>query len=278
MADEVEGTPDPTQAAAAPAAAPAAPSPAESPTAGSAPWSSDLAFIEDPALRGQVDNYLREKWQPRTTQLEQELAQSADARQLWQQFQDQETAADAYVRITHELFGDEAADNVLAYMQQGQQEEPAVTDLYQQQEPAPTDPRFESVASWVEEQQAEREYAEEMDRITSSIDARRQTDPTLPEIVPDFFHKHVHAAEGDFDRAYDLYAAEERMRAERAAAAGVTVPDPAPNVVGSDTQGATSTTPTQRRYTAGNEIAEAIDEFMAEDRARRQQAPPVGMA
>jgi len=52
----------------------------EAATPGDAPWSADLAErFEDETVRSQVDAYLREKVQPHTTQLEQNLAQLRDA-------------------------------------------------------------------------------------------------------------------------------------------------------------------------------------------------------
>jgi hypothetical protein len=251
-------TPDPTIAApSVPSPIPAAPPASQ---AAPAPWTSDLnAIFADEATRGQVDQYLRTKVQPYTTQLEQKAAVSEQANRLWQGFETD--PIDTYVAVTTELFGEQAGVQMLEQLQQQQaaQQQPG----QQAQPAAQIDPRLQSVIDYVENQQTNQQYEQNMTSITAQH----------PDVDPDLFHPFVAAAGGDFNEAYNLYTA---YQAQFQTKFGVQLPaEPAPvapAVMGSDTAAAqSSATPTAPRKQT---LDEAINDFMSEQRTNRE-APPV---
>lgn len=236
---------------------------------GDGPWSNDLNLIfQDEATRGQVDQFLRQKVQPYTTQLEQEKAAAKDATALWNDLS--ANPLDTYVAITHEMFGEEAANALLASLQENMNgQEQQQQQGYEQQ--APLDPRMEAALAFIEEQQANNSYESEMYRLTSEN----------PDVDADLMHPFVAAAGGDFDEALNLYRAYTTtytqkqfatLTPEQQAALQPAAPV-APNVMGSDSATAQpSATPLAPRKQT---LDQAIGDFMAENRASRQ-APPVG--
>lgn len=252
-------TPDPTPAAAPPAAAPVAPSPAS----GSGPWANDLnQTFADEAVRGQVDEFLRSKVQPYTTQLEQKAAQNQEAQRLHQAFAD--NPIDAYVQVTNELFGEEAAQVLLADIQK-QLDQPAPTPEPGQPQAAPVDPRVQSLLDWAEQKQINEHYETQIERVSAEH----------PEIDVDLFHPFVAAASGDFDQAYGMYSTWLAEYGQKyGAAPEVTPATPPPAVLGSDTGAAQpSNTPVEPK---NQTIGEAIEDFVRE--SRLSVAPPVGSA
>lgn len=283
MADEPTGTP-----------APESTPPAESLPGG--PWQADIqATFTDPQVAQTVDAFLRSKVQPRMTQLEQTIANSENARQLWDAFQ--ENAPAAYAAITRELYGEEAAQAALETLEQrlnGQPQTPPpaepVTETPQPAAPA-YDPSTmlspEEVQAWRHEQEL-RAYDAAIEEITSR--------PENADIDPNRLHTFVAAADGDFDEAIQRYRADTAQVliqygldpstatpaqvdratqiAESEAAGG------APPVVGNDAGGATpSATPTVTDYAAQGlspqqALHKAIEDAAAQTR-RNATAPPI---
>lgn len=240
-------------------AAPAAPveaPPAAAPP-GDGPWASDLASLfPDESVRGTVDQFLRSKVQPYTTQLEQQAAAARDAQRLYSDLN--ENPYDTYVALTTEMFGEEAGAALLAQLQQdlNSQQPPADTSPPQQQQQQQTDPRLENVLAYVEQQQAEAQYDAELARIQEQHS----------DVNPDLFHPFVAASEGDFDAAYTLYAGwVSQWNASNAAPADP--PPEAPPTMGAGT----TAPPIERKVTS---IADAVDQFLADQRAN-SEAPPV---
>lgn len=239
------------------APAPVAPAPVAA-----GPWAADLEqIISDPAMRGTVDQFLRTKVQPHTTRLEQEVASSRDAVRLWQELE--KDPVGTYVAITSELFGQEAGQQLLGQIQQMQSQQPPAA----QSGPQPTvfdpkaDPQIAAALQYIEDQQASKYYDGEMARIKAMY----------PDVNTELLHPFVSAAEGKFDEAVQLY----RNWMAQAAPAAPQAPTPqAPAVLGSDTTAAAaSTTPVEpKRQT----LDEALNEFMAEQRASRDAPPVIG--
>lgn len=236
----------------APAAETAPPVPPV-PAPGDGPWAADLATLfTDEAVRGQVDQFLRSKVQPYTTQLEQQAAAAKDAQRLYSDLND--NPYDTYVALTTEMFGEEAGNALLTQLQQ------QVTSQGQTQQPeqpaAPsTDPRIETVLSWFEQQQAEQQYDAELARIQQAY----------PDVNADLFHPFVAAAEGDFDQAYQLYSTYGQQWAAANAPAGEQPAAP-PTLGDGQTAPPTEAQP--------KTIADAVDAFLSANRAN-SEAPPV---
>lgn len=253
-----QAAPDPT--AAAPSPAPAAPTPA-----GAGPWATDLAQrFQDESTRGAVDQFIREKVQPYTTQLEQKAAASEDALRLWTAFE--QNPLDAYVAVTTDMFGEDAGAQMLTYLQQQVDKETAEGATAEEAvQTVAQDPRVASAIEWAESQQAEKAYDTELGRIKAAH----------PEVDEDAFHTFVAGAEGNFDMAYQLYS---QFVEKFGPPQTVPEPEPAPEaapVLGSDTAtGQASTTQVQPN---GQTIGGAIQDMMNDFRAARE-APPVGSA
>lgn len=244
---------------AAPAAAPPAP-PAPAPTPGDGPWAADLqTLFTDEQVRGQVDQFLRSKVQPYTTQLEQQAAAARDAQRLYSDLN--ENPYDTYVALTTEMFGEEAGNALLAQLQQqvgAQEQQPAAPEQPTPPAGAPADPRVENVINWFEQQQAEQQYDAELARIQQAH----------PDVNADLFHPFVAAAEGDFDQAYQLYSTYGQQWAAANATAGEQ--PAAPPTLGSVGQ----TAPPGAGDPQPKTIADAVDAFVASQRANAE-APPV---
>lgn len=251
-----QATPDPTLAAAPPAPVVQTPAPG--------PWAQDLATrFPDDATRGQVDQFLREKIQPYTTQLEQKAAAGTQAQEFLGAFQT--NPLDAYVSVTTDMFGEEAGTAMLTYLQQQVDQQAAEPGVTQEQavENVATDPRVAAALEFFENTQASQAYDTELARIKAAH----------PEVDEDSFHTFVAGAEGNFDMAYNLYSQFVTKFGVPQPAADPP-PPPAP-VLGSDTATAqASTTQVQPR---AQTIAGAVDDMMNDFRAAKE-APPVGVA
>lgn len=257
QAQPVEGQ-DQEPTVAAPTPAPAAQTPV-----GAGPWATDLAQrFQDEGTRSQVDQFIREKVQPYTTQLEQKAAASENALALWSAFE--ANPLDAYVSVTTDMFGEEVGQSMLTYLQTEVDKQTASgTPQAEAEQNVAQDPRVAAAIEWAEQQQAERAYDAELTRITASH----------PEVDADSFHTFVAGADGNFDMAYQLYS---QFVAKYGPPQQAVEPEPTPEaapVLGSDTATTQpSTTQTQPR---AQTISGAVDDMMNDIRAANQ-APPVG--
>lgn len=259
------------------------------------PWQADIeqAFT-DPATAEAVDGFLRSRVQPRVTQLEQQLASTRDAQNLWDAIHNDPVGT--FEAIRNDLVSAgypvaEAAAVAQQTVQEGQQAPPPAAA--QTASAAQEDPRIaEMYASY----QQERELAA-YDATIAEIVA----DPANADINPNRLHTFVAAADGDFQRALDMYRADvatvlqtygidpttatplqQEQAAEiagRAQAPGQIAPV-APPVVGAGAGGAGAPVPTQRDYAAeGMSPQEALHRAI-EDAAKGAlgsgEAPPIG--
>lgn len=262
-------TPDPTPAA--PAAAPPVPTPAPS-----GPWSNDLAQVfADEAVRGQVDSFLREKVQPYTTRLEQQARANEQATNLWQNFETD--PINTYVQVTHELLGEELANEFLEFAQ---------NRLNGPQEPTPTTtpevptnmtltPEQQAAIEWSQQQQVKEYYGQQLAELKAKPENQDLVELKDAKGNPVIEHIHpwVQVAGGDFDQAAQLLRGfVQEYGVPQAAMPEIPTP-PAPNVFGSDTATAQpSNTPVEQPSMS---INDAIDDFMREQREARS-APPMG--
>lgn len=238
-------------------------------TTGDAPWSADLATrFADEAQRAEVDAFLRETVQPYVTQREQS---AKPALELYEDLQANPGAT--YLELTTDLFGDDAAKAITAYLEQeygeGNEPAPAVTaqaSAAQPEKPGEgTDPRITEMLNDWEEQRNEKLYASELSRLQTA-------NPAVP-IKDDLFRPFVVAEEGDMERAFLSYQSFiTSARAELFKDAATEGAPTAPPALGSGNQSAGTPPPTEKHYES---VGEAIEDWAAEMKAAGQNiAPP----
>lgn len=229
--------------------------PPETPPVADAPWSSDLAgYVVDPAERANADRYLREKWQPHVTKLEQDLASARPGVALHNDFVNDPD--NTFVAVAQELWGDDAHDKLQElFASQNPETPPPAAN-----EPPPQDPRVTAMVEAYEVSEQQRQY---QDLLTQT----KTANPDV-EIVDALFHPFVIAADGDFSEAVPTYQA---WLTEARSHLGSPPPPstPPPSTLGSDTPGGPPP-PVQPRYAT---IDEALDATLDEMRSSRQPAP-----
>lgn len=221
---------------------------------GTGPWASKIeSQFSDPAVRAQVDAFLRSEIQPYVTGLEQQSSQFKDEAKLFQDFK--AAPAETYLQITSELFGDDAVDRVIELLT----DEPTQPDEDTTPPPVTETQRDPEMQAMYEEWQAQKRreaYNTELERVLALPDNK--------DVKANLLHPFVVAAEGDFDRAVEGY--KQHFSVETPAAEDA--PETPPNALGSDTN--TSTTPpTQQHF---NSVDDALDSFFDD---LKQSAPPV---
>lgn len=247
---------EPSGQASEPAAAPVPQPPAP---AGDSPWAADLAgIIPDETLRGGVDSYLRTQWQPRVTQLEQQVAASQPAAQLYNDLT--ETPVETFVAIGTQLFGDEAGPYLQAMFEaeQAQEAQAAVVEAGG----PPMDPRVQALLDREEQAQREAAYAQEIATIRAQD----------PELQDEIFHPFVIAADGDFAQAHQAYQAFVAQARQLYGGAPVEA-TPAPHVIGTESAGTTAP-PLAPSFSS---IDDALNDTMDEINGRKA-VTPVGAA
>ncbi len=231
------------------------------PPPGPAPWQADLEqTFQDPAVRGQVDAYLRSNWQPRMTQYEQQIAQAREAQQLFDAYQQDPDAAN--IAVNRQLYGDEYADQLASSLgrfdqvvnppqqQEPVQQQQAWQQPQQQQAPQPSlegDPVYDY---WKDKY--------ENDQYDAAVDEFLK-DPQYADINKELFHTHLKGAE-TWDEAVASYR---NYAAHWAQTRGENVqPPPPPPTIGSQAVGAPGSTPAQ----PNESLNDAIDGIFSENR------------
>lgn len=266
--------PAPTQAAQPATTAPtggippasATPPIAPQPQAGQGPWDAELAQqFADPALRSQVDGFLRSTVQPYVTQREQELA---DAKSLYEDFHT--TPDETFLDVAGDLYTPEQVAAIKAITEQGgQQVQP------QAAQPAAETPQRDPEVQALLDRERERQEKEAFDAEFARIKAT----PGNEDIDYDRFIPFV-AQYGDFGKAVAAYQEHERaveaaILAKHNLAPQAATPDPAtpapaqaaPPTLGSDVQAGGSAPPAEPQHTSYHE---AIDDFFGELRSTGQ--------
>lgn len=229
------------------------------------PWQADIeSAFTDPDVQEAVDQLIRERVQPRMTQLEQQLAGARDAQNLWDQIHQDPVGTfnalrDELVAAGYPL--SEAQSAAAAAVQEGQASPPPAAAPATTAAAAQEDPRVaEMYAYW----QSQREM-EQYDATVAQI----VNDPANADINPNRYHTYVAAADGDFEKALSMYrsdvlqiladygidpeqATAQQQEAASALAAGQAAPQSgAPPVMGNGTgAGAGAPIPTQPDYVA----------------------------
>jgi hypothetical protein len=260
------GNPPADQQTAPPPQTPPAATP---PAAG--PWAEDLAqYIEDEAARAQADRYLREKIQPRMTQLEQAQSEYAPAREFMDDLREDPTATT--VALITELYGDEVGKQTAELIQAGLNPAAAAEAATQNPPPPPpADPVVDQMKAEYEEKQREKLFNKELERVKATPNAQGV------EIDRDLFAVFVSMAEGDFDNAlvgYKQFEAQARQR-YGPTQPGEDDPDPPPAVLGTQPGGAPASTPPVVKDYKGD-LGAALDDFLTDLRATREGPTVVG--
>lgn len=256
------GVQDPVQPQ-APPAAPAAPVQYQS----NAPWAGDLSQFGEHAAA--VDQYLRERWQPRVTQLEQQYAQTEDARQFAGMFEQDPVAAN--VAVNRQMYGDEYGDQLAASlgrpdllvgtsMQPQQQAAPQ-----QQAQPANLPPEYQEMyQDWADRRAQEQYNAAKMDFLSTTDQAGNRL---YADINPELLDPFAAGAE-TWEEAVNSY----RAYAAQFAQAAPEIP-PAPTTIGSQAGGTVGSTPAVPDYSQMRDpVGAAIDDIFSE---AKPVAPPV---
>lgn len=226
------------------------------------PWDKRLEQFEDPEIRAAVDAMMREDVQPYITQLEERANTSQDAADLLRDLE--ENPGQTYVALTREMFGDEAADRVVAAIESGADPEEAAAEAMQdasEEAGLKLSPQQQKALDWAEETYRRDEY----DRALSALEERHKDDPDFVKIDKDLFSPFLMVADSDVEAAYAGYKQyNERFMREH----GISVDeaslenlDPgAPPTLGSSTSSTPGSgdTAVQKEY---HDFGEAIDDL-----------------
>jgi hypothetical protein len=229
------------------------------------PWAADAAeyFGDDTAAIANFDRYMREKQQPRVTELE-----NHPGRKLWNDFEN--NAEDTLAEVFAEIYEDDE-DKVAAFKGIfGETATPAeVVEA--------TTPDGEAVPDWAKPLLAEAaEKADLKARETSEAEyaadlaTMRTAHADLTDADMELIHPFI-AIAGDLEEAYGAYA---KFKSDFAAANGGATPEPEPTpeppaVLGT-TGAPAAVPPVAVEYRT---ISDAIDGWL--DEKRTQQPPPV---
>lgn len=226
---------------------------------GSGPWDADLVeYFPDESARSAADRYMREKVQPRVTQLEQERSRYAPAHQLYDDLLNDPSTT--FLAIAEELYGPETAQALQKQLDEAGGAAPQDETQTETQTDQPLDPRIEALLAEREQEKREKFWRDNIARIKSA-------DPTVDDAL---FAPFVHAADGDFDAAHLAY---QQFIARFKPAEETPAEQPAaPATVGSTGTGSTAP-PTEKNY---GSIQEALDDTLADMRAARQAPTTVG--
>lgn len=166
-------------------------------TPGPGPWAKDLEGLGlDPQINQIVDKYLRDKWQPRVTELEQ---QYAPYKELFKEQDDGPTAAELLYSLrtdphgTYKLIGELITEQI--GFPDEQASDTSAPDTTQQEK---TDPRLE----YVDKLMVEREAQEQMEEFQKVYQDQKEKFPDLEE---EWFAKLVIANNGNVDTAMADY-------------------------------------------------------------------------
>jgi hypothetical protein len=224
------------------------------------PWQQDIeSTFTDPEVQEAVDEFMRTRYQPRVTQLEQQLASTRDAQGLWERIHSDPLGT--FNQLRDELVGlGYPVAEATAVAQATVEENTAAPAPESVAAAAQEDPRVaEMYADW----QRQRELAA-YDATIEDIVNR----PENADINPNRLHTFVAAADGDFNRALEMYradvatvlqtygidpetaTAQQQEQAAELAAGQVAAPGAPPVISNGSGGGAGAPVPTQPDYAA----------------------------
>lgn len=277
--------------------------PPENNQPGAAPWAGDLASrFEDEGVRGQVDAYLRESWQPRMTQLEQQVAQQPNVPdEAVALFNDlMSDPKQTVTTLIEELFGDpdyaelHNPDVVEGWRNLLTPKEAAAVDQANEAIAAgqtPTKLTMDQLPDEVREvYEAHLETQAEKSKNTYETTVKGAIgefkDEQGQQLISDdeygYLHPFIQNAGGRLDEAFPAYVAfrdavrggatqQQAQVAAEAAAAEENKPQPPATLGTSGTGPSTGTPPTEKKY-GWNQLEDAARDWINET---RQGPPPV---
>jgi hypothetical protein len=253
-------------------APPAVTPPAEPAEPAAGPWAADLeAYFEDPTARSQADKYLREKIQPRMTQLEQQQSEYAPAREFFDDLR--QDPVNTTLALIAELYDDGTAEKVASLINAGVDPAEAAEAVTGTPNPTDEDPVLAEMRADYQQRKTREVYDSEMARVRTKPEAESLL-PADDKDAEALFAVFVSQEEGDFDKAFDAYKRYSEVAARKFGTPPVPPPadPPPPSVLGTQPGGSPAATPpVQQNYSS---LDDALDAFMDERRA--QGVTPVG--
>ena len=166
-------------------------------TKGQGPWAKDLEALGfAPEINQAFDKYLREKLQPRVTELEQQYAPFKDT---FQNADDGSIAADLLYSLRNDPWGTYDEIKAIIERERGPREPVQQEETPDGEETPPDDPRMK----FVEEQMAEREAAAQMEEFQKLFEEQQKE---VPHLTEEWFAKLVLANNGDVEAAMKDHA------------------------------------------------------------------------
>ena len=206
---------------------------------GPAPWAKSLETrFEDPAVRAQVDEYMRTEHQPYLTRIEQERKDALDKSWVFDELNDD--PAEALKTIAEQIWGEEKASAIVALVQEGETLEDAtaiVEEAEEAEDVLDLDKLPKAVRDAVEfaeaQKAAQAAAAEETAKAEAETTYKAWLDTTTkanPDIMEADLHAYAFAAGGDLDAALASYrTAHPKVEAPK--------PPPSPTLTGGHTTG-----------------------------------------
>lgn len=252
------GDPAPEAASAPEAVAPAQPGPG--------PWAGDFAeyFGENQEVRTAADRYMREKVQPHITELEQHPSRQLYADML-------EDFEGTVAGLLGEVYDEDTQNAFVEWMAERVEggeppaEQPAAAAAEAQPQRSPEDQELLEWARQKRQQEQETAAQAEASEHYKTELARVKQLPGGETIIDELFYPFVAAADGDLDAALEGW---KKYGGDLRAKFGIPEPEPkpAPHVLGGDGP-PSGTPPTEKKYES---LDDALDDTLAEMRARRQ--------
>lgn len=190
-----------------PAAPPAVPEKADVPPPAEQtfPWDKDVAErFTDPAQAKSVSEFMREKYAPYTTKVEQERAELREQAALFQQFTEDPDAT--LLEVVAELYPDSDPDAVRKFFAGiGENvDEPASKETKEAVVASMSDEDKETL-EWARQQRKETADKQAMDEYMAEVKPVMEANPDIPESV---LHRYISTSGGDFDAAVAAFRAD----------------------------------------------------------------------
>jgi hypothetical protein len=261
----------------------AVPPAAEQPAPADGPWAADLraAFGDDAEGYAKADAYMREKVQPRITQLEQSPAQ-----RLYRDLTDPKQVDVTMAALTSQVYGEDIGEKFIAlFGEEGAEAAAEVTAAggtpdeavaaAEAAKPAELTPEQEWARNKMEQEakeEGEQEYDEFLDKVIAEPEFKLT--PEDKALIHPFMANSdtVGEAVGKYHAYVEAFSKRHGVTPAEHEAADTGQAPPPPPTLGS--QGAPAATPpTAKRYDTWDDIDDALVDYQAEQSAKRA-APP----
>lgn len=237
------------------------------------PWASDLAqYIEDENARAAADRYLREKVQPRITQLEQAAA-PAEASELWTDLNaDPASTLNALIET---VYGSDFAQQYAALFDGGEEPEtspePAAAATTTDAALAALSDEDREALAWAREQRVESQnkaLASEYDQFKQGLKESHGLEDDDLELIDPF----LYGSADNPDLAIERYQAWKQRFGTPAETPAVPTPPPVLGGPGA----AASTPPPATEYTKFDQLGDALKAHLDRQKATTTPPPVIG--